>query len=181
MRPGETPATNIDLLAVEDENLDTIHTWFKAPHVLPWWGEPSDNRNEVAWHRRNRYGDCRLIADDGRPIGYIQWTDLWRWSPNETYGLPQGTIDIDVLIGERDALGLGYGPEAMRQVIALICLAAPPPLFSLFTMAENACAIRAFEKLGFTKRQLIERLDKPDSWLMTCAPISEPMQSNRLA
>ncbi|MCZ6862236.1 MAG: hypothetical protein O7I42_18515 [Alphaproteobacteria bacterium] len=41
MRPEETPATNIDLLAVEDENLDTINTWFEAPHVLPWWGGPA--------------------------------------------------------------------------------------------------------------------------------------------
>ncbi|MCZ6862237.1 MAG: hypothetical protein O7I42_18520, partial [Alphaproteobacteria bacterium] len=63
-----------------------------------------------------------------------------------------------MLIGERDALGLGYGPEAMRQVIALVCMAVPPPLFSLLTMAEYARAIRAFEKLGFTKRQLIEKL-----------------------
>ena len=169
--PPTGDSSGLGLIPVEDAHVDLVHGWFEAEHVRPWWGDPATNREELAWHRAAEgVNGCRIITDRGEPVGYIQWTDLWVWVPDLPYDLPKGTVDLDILIGEPTAMGRGLGPAAVAAVVAQVTADCNPPLFSMFTSAANERAMRAYEKIGFVRREGLVHDEFGESWLMTFDP-----------
>lgn len=149
--------TIVSLAVVEDRHVPIVLAWFEAPHVRRWWGDPRVNASELIWHRKAGGGSgCRLIRAGGAPVGYVQWTEAGRYFGSERHGLPLDTIDIDILIGEADMTGRGIGSRALALAVETICAGAPPPLISLVTAQDNARAIAAYEKIGFTRHSVID-------------------------
>jgi RimJ/RimL family protein N-acetyltransferase len=65
--------------------------------------------------------------------------------------LPASAVDLDIMIGEPDALGRGLGPEAIRRA-AGAALSDPAVLFVMACVAlDNSASLRAFGKTGFER------------------------------
>jgi aminoglycoside 6'-N-acetyltransferase len=92
-----------------------------------------------------------LIAElDGRPIGFIQITNLMT-DESRYWGDPQpGVMAIDIWIGEPDVRGQGHGRTMMQQALDR-CFTDPSIHTVLIDpIATNTDAIAFYQKLGFT-------------------------------
>jgi len=122
------------------------------PDILRWQNDP-----EVAWwmdyertftlediHESEALakeeGHPFLIEADGRRIGRI---GLNGFSGRDA------TCSLYIFIGERDVWSMGYGSDAMRLLLAWGFETFGLYLVQLWSLATNARAIRAYEKVGF--------------------------------
>lgn len=81
-----------------------------------------------------------LLRDDRRPIGLCSLLGI-----SDT-----GTAEVGIVLGEKDAWGQGYGPEALALLLDHAWRDLGLHEVSLCVRADNARAIRAYEKVGFT-------------------------------
>ena len=137
------------------DDLPMIKRWLAEPHVREWWGDPaaqyalvSDDLNEPAM-------DQYIVEANGQAFAYLQCYDLTAW--NSGFGeQPAGARGVDLFIGEPTMIGHGsallarFVKERLRNGVPRI-VTDPDP--------ANACAIRAYEKAGFTRRRLVETPD----------------------
>jgi len=103
-----------------------LSTWFAAPHVAPWWKEPSDLDGVEA-----RYGpvvdgidatEVRIVTLAGVPVGLvlryrIADEEAWRTTLAPS-GAPLDAFGIDYLIGDPDRIGRGFGPRMLTAFVA---------------------------------------------------------------
>ena len=120
------------------------------PHVARWYARPDATLEWAA--RPPEGGDHALIEVAGQPIGYLRWQRVGR-ETLDSVGLPEipeGSVDADILIGADADTGRGYGPAALRALVARLQREPePPPLLGLTSELENHRAHRAFERAGF--------------------------------
>lgn len=146
-----------------------VAQWLRQPHVSRWWGDPEDQLAAVL--ERPLGGGDALIAVDGAPVGYVRWQVVLR-RELEAAGItdvPDGSIDIDIAIGDERFVGHGVGPAALAQVVARVRCAGPPPMIIMGTSVANLSALRAFAKAGFRP---LRRFDDPEYgqfWLLSHA------------
>jgi aminoglycoside 6'-N-acetyltransferase len=127
-----------------------LEAWLHLPHVRRWWGDPEAALAEVC-HRAPGSGYAMINAD-GLPVGYLCWQpyaqqdrDAIGWA-----ALPNGALDMDIMIGELSHLGRGVGPQAIRLLFQRLAENPSVELVGLATSVENSSAIRAYEKVGFS-------------------------------
>jgi RimJ/RimL family protein N-acetyltransferase len=83
-------------------------------------------------------------------VGYV----CWQRPRNEELveaglsDLPSDHVDVDILLGEPETLGLGIGSAALRLVFDRLRSEGVSSV-GLGTAADNQRARRAFEKAGF--------------------------------
>lgn len=128
-------------------DLSTLAAWLQRPHVARWWGDPDQALSAV---REHSIATEALIELDAQPVGYLCWQRL---SPGELSraglsDLPSDLIDVDILIGEPDALGRGVGPEALSQLLARL-RADGVEVVGLAAATTNLRALKAYDKAGF--------------------------------
>ncbi len=132
------PATSADIPVLE--------AWDDEPVVAA-----SDPNDDWDWAQTlAAEGLENLIAElDGRPIGFIQITDLVH-DASRYWGPPQpGFMAIDIWIGEEADRGKGHGKAMMQQAIAR-CFADPSIHTILIDpLQSNTDAIRFYERTGF--------------------------------
>jgi len=150
-----------------DEHLSLLDRWLREPHVRRWWGDPVRNLAEV--HQRPSDGGHALITADGLPIGYVCW-QRYRDEDMAIIGvpdLPEGAIDLDIMIGETSYVGHGVGPRALGLLLARVGRDPSVPLVGLATSVDNVSAVRAHEKAGFSR---VRQFDDPEfgpCWFMS--------------
>jgi len=167
---GSADQPEVTLSPVDDDHVPTILGWFEAAHVRRWWGDPRVNASELIWHRKAGGGSgCRVICADGAPVGYLQWTELGRYFSEIPHGLPRDTVDIDILIGAAGMTGRGIGSRALELAVETILASSSPPLISLVTAQDNARAIAAYKKIGFSRHGVIDEGTGP-AVVMTLTP-----------
>src|SRR5207302_8394571 len=71
-------------------------------------------------------------------IGYIQ-----------TYWESDGTMGIDLFLGEERFLNRGIGTQVLQSFLQQMIEHHDPPYFIIDPDPENARAIRCYEKVGF--------------------------------
>ena len=133
-----------------------LEEWLRRPHVLRWWYDLNQALADAATRPPDSHA---LIVADGQPVGYMCWEpppkiDL------EAAGLadlPDRLMDIDIMIGEPEALGRGFGPEALSVLLERLRTDPQVDWAGLATSLANERAIRAYEKAGF--RRFREFLD----------------------
>jgi hypothetical protein len=86
---------------------------------------------------------------DGQPIGFLCWQSP---SPSELSeaglsDLPSDLIDVDIMIGEPNALGLGVGPGALRLLFERLH-DREVRLVGLATAFANKRAMTEYAKVG---------------------------------
>ncbi len=143
------PVPQVTLEPWEVAHLARVADWLGRGHVRRWWGDPATRLAEL---REGGDHEQALIAVDDEPVGYLRWqrVDLADLAALGLTGIPEHAVDIDIFIGERDWLGRGVGPRALTLLLERLA-ARGAPLAGLCTSVDNAVAIRAFEKAGFTR------------------------------
>ncbi|MCK6455295.1 MAG: acetyltransferase [Phycisphaerae bacterium] len=143
-----------------------MSVWLRRPHVVRWWGDPQ-KQLPVVLERPTGGGDALIIAD-GVPIGYIRWQRTPR-AELEAAGLheiPEGSVDIDLAIGEADYIGCGVGSRALHLVVQRLESERSTPLVMMGTSVENAIAISACEKAGFRRLRTFDDPEYKRCWLL---------------
>jgi RimJ/RimL family protein N-acetyltransferase len=137
---------------VTNDDLPLIEHWLHAAHVHSTWGDPDANLrllNEppasVNWRA--------IIEADGRKVGIVLWQHPTR-TELDVVGLadiPTSVIDIDIMIGEFDALRRGLGSGAIRLVAEAGLSDPTVPFVMACARLDNLGSQRAFAKAGFRK------------------------------
>ena len=155
MRPDEAP---------------TFHGWLSDPDVAPWWGGSGYYRTPqqflADWEphyfdgSQPERGRCFAIeADGGRLIGMVATNEI------DTHNR---STEIDIVIGEPDYRGRGYGTDAIRALLGFLFDTVGLHRVWLATYQNNARARRAYEKVGFREEGLARQSDWVDGrWLDT--------------
>jgi RimJ/RimL family protein N-acetyltransferase len=120
--------------------------------VRTTWGDPDENLRVLKEPPPN--GTSRAIIEaDARKIGMV----LWQHPKREELDLagladiPTSVIDIDIMIGELDAVGHGLGAGAI-SLVAEVALSDPAlPFVMACAPLDNLASQRAFAKAGFHK------------------------------
>lgn len=146
------PIHNVSLDTFDAQrDRERLHQWLRRRHVARWWGDPDVQL--TACLARPPGGDHALIRADGIAIGYVRWQRVAR-EELDAAGLaeiPDGSIDIDICIGEPDYVGRGIATRALAALVERLCADPGIPLVGLGTSVANGAAIRAFEKAGFRR------------------------------
>ncbi|ANV85180.1 hypothetical protein AWQ21_12825 [Picosynechococcus sp. PCC 7003] len=129
-----------------DRHWSLINKWIEAPHVARWWGDPGEILLELQQHDPNHQA---MITAAGQPVGFLCWQTP---SQEELQAagladLPKDLIDVDIMLGEAEALGKGIAPQALQclfeqlknQGVTLVGLAGA---------IANGRAMKAYQKAG---------------------------------
>jgi RimJ/RimL family protein N-acetyltransferase len=89
--------------------------------------------------------------DDEREVGIVVWQHPTRQELDEAgiSEIPETVIDIDIMIGELDAVGRGIGPAAIKQVVDEALTDPSVPFVMAAVSVENRASCRALMKAGF--------------------------------
>ena len=133
-----------------------MRRWFETPHVAQWWHDP-EQFEFVSGDLGHPDMAQFIVTAHARPFGYLQCYRMSDW--NASFGPhPAGTRGLDQFIGEADMVGRGHG-SAFIRAFADRLLADGTPRTVVDPAPDNARAIRACEKAGFSKDRLV---DTPD-------------------
>jgi len=132
----------------QESDMQRLLGWLRLPHVAEWWG---DAREELRANLTRSPDTNALIVEDGVPVGFLCWG---RPPQSELEGaaltdLPEDLVDVDIMIGEPDALGRGVGPRALGLLLHRLKADASVAFVGIGTAISNERAIRAYEKAGF--------------------------------
>ena len=80
-------------------DLPLLRRWLAEPHVVQWWGDPSEQYDLVSGDLNEPAMDQFIVATQGplgsEPFGYLQCYDLRAWSDAGLGPQPDGTRAID--------------------------------------------------------------------------------------
>jgi aminoglycoside 6'-N-acetyltransferase len=135
-------------------DLPLLKRWLSAPHVAEWWPDPEREYAAIERHMNEPTMELFIVRADERPIGYLQAYDLGA-DPDYPFGEhPPGSRGIDQLIGEPDMVNRGHGSAMIRAFVDRL-LAADVPRVVTDPDPDNARAIRAYKKAGFSTERLV--------------------------
>ncbi|MBP1850125.1 GNAT family N-acetyltransferase [Rhizobium halophytocola] len=123
-----------------------LAAWQSRPHVRAWWdaAEPF-SAQKLQDLRVSRW----IVSIAERPFAYLQDYTVHGWDNHHFSALPKGSRGIDQFIGEPDMIGKGHGPAFIAQRLQDL-FTAGAPVVATDPHPENARAISAYEKAGFT-------------------------------
>jgi RimJ/RimL family protein N-acetyltransferase len=134
----------VTLRPVRPEDHSDILRWQNDPEVA-WWMDYErtfmlEDIHESEAHALVEGHPFLMETAEGRGIGRI---GLNGFSERDR------TCSLYIFIGERDVWSMGYGSDAMRLLLAWGFPGFDLHLVQLWSLATNARAIRAYEKVGF--------------------------------
>lgn len=141
-----------DFRPLAEADLPLVRHWLSQPHVARWWGAIETEMAKIARKVGSRdHVKAFVMLLDGRPVGYFQHYDPNAEADHPFRGEPEGTLGIDITIGEENLTGIGHGPAFIRT-FAERAFAAGCPRIVADPHPDNAASVRAFEKAGFIRR-----------------------------
>lgn len=152
---------SLRLRDVTNDDLPRIERWLRADHVRTAWGDPGANLRLLSAPPAEGGGRA-IIEADGRKVGIVMWQHPTR-EELDVAGLadiPTSAIDIDIMIGELDALGRGLGPAAIGLVAETVLSDPEVPFVIACARLDNVASQRAFAKAGFRRDREFD--DVPD-------------------
>lgn len=160
---GSRVVMRLRLRDVANNDLPLIEQWLRTEHVRGTWGDLSANLRLL---REPPVGGNRraIIEADGHDVGIVLWQHPTR-EELDVAGLadiPTSAIDIDIMIGEFDALGQGLGSDAISLVANLALSDPTVPFVMACARLDNLASQRAFAKAGFRKDR---EFDDLPNWL----------------
>jgi aminoglycoside 6'-N-acetyltransferase len=139
-------------------DLPLINRWLSTPHVAEWWHDPEEFEL-ISGDLDHPDMAQFIVACDGQRFAYLQCYNLGAWHTG--FGShPQGTRGLDQFIGEANMLGRGHGSAFIREFTERL-FAQGTPRIVLDPNPANARAIRAYEKAGFHRSNIIDTPDGP--------------------
>ncbi|MDB4982341.1 MAG: aminoglycoside 6-N-acetyltransferase [Myxococcales bacterium] len=142
------------------DDLPVLKGWFDEPHAAPWFrgGRPlaeiveEFTRYFEGLEPINSYVVSYVVSKAETPIGLCQWERLGDFPDTaRAYGATDPeTVNCDILIGDPAFAHRGLGAALVRRFLREIAFRDPRFTTCLIDpRAENAIAIRAYEKAGF--------------------------------
>ncbi len=128
-------------------DLPVVAGWLRQPHVVRWWGHPEQTLIAIQHHPPVTQA---MITADARPVGYLCWQRPTQEELAQAglTDMPGDLMDIDIMIGEPDALGQGIGPAALGELLDRL-RGEGVLLVGLAAANDNRRALRAYTKAGF--------------------------------
>jgi aminoglycoside 6'-N-acetyltransferase len=142
-------APPVRLVAPIAGDIDLIARWVGEHHVCRWWGDPEEVFEELE-ETFMKSGHV-MIEAEGFKVGFLVYAHPTR-EELDTAGLHDVStdcIDVDLFIGEPDALGRGFGREALRLAVEHIFAETPAPFIIAAMSAKNTIAVETAQKAGF--------------------------------
>ena len=140
-------------------DLPLVRRWLAEPHVVQWWGDPSEGYDLVSGDLAETAMDQFIVSAGSSDFAYLQCYQIGDW--HVTFGpQPEGTRGLDQFIGEADMLGRGHGSAFIRAFIDRL-FARGVPRMVIDPRPDNPRAIRAYEKAGFEKAGMVDTPDGP--------------------
>lgn len=133
------------------EDTDQVIAWRNAPHVMEQfiYRTPLTRETHLEWIRTKvdtgkvqQFIIC--IRNNNRGIGSFYLRDINR---------KEGTAELGIFIGEQDALGKGYGTEAVKLGVLYGFQSLNLKRIMLRVFSDNEKALRDYEKNGFVRMQ----------------------------
>lgn len=133
----------IELAPFDVAHVARLRELHQQPGVTKWWGpmEPDFPFDEPESERF-------AIVLDGEVIGLVQWGDDSWEETRHAY--------VDIFVGD-DYAGRGLGTEALNQMTRRLIDKHGYHRITIDPSAENAAAIRSYEKAGFRHVGRLER------------------------
>ena len=125
-----------------------LREWLHRQHVSRWWADPERALQSALLQTQER---SAIIFSGSVPVGYVCWHPLSSVEA-EVAGLSDlaaSCIDIDILLGELEYVGVGIGPRALQALLARLGEDQSVSVAGVGVSVGNVSAIRAFEKAGF--------------------------------
>jgi aminoglycoside 6'-N-acetyltransferase len=145
---------------LREEDVILVERWLKEDHVARWWREPVEEAIEkrYAGIEGRRLTRQFLIELDGRPAGMIQ-TYLVRDHPEwqELVKVGDDVAGVDLMIGEPDLVGHGFGPRVLSAFVEDVVFAEPTLLARV--REGGFVHVRDVQEDGLPHRLM--RLDRP--------------------
>lgn len=141
----------VHLRPIEREDLPTYVRWFGDPELrkhltiyMPFSLAQEERWFEGVLERIERNTDVMLAIEthDGVHIGNVGLHGI-DWKNRHA--------ELGIAIGEKAHWGQGYGTDAVRTILGVAFLQMNLHRVSLRVNADNARAIRCYEKAGFRK------------------------------
>jgi aminoglycoside 6'-N-acetyltransferase len=157
-------------------HLARLAEWLRRPHVARWYPRPEDDLARAA--NPPAGGDHAVIAHGEAEVGYLRWARVDR-ATLDGVGLPEipeGSVDVDILLGDETCLGGGVGPAALELLVADLRRDPDVPLVGLTTSIENTRAHRAFARAGF---RIVRQYEPP--WIGPCHLMLRDLRPERAA
>lgn len=147
---------HISFRPLREADLPLLHRWFRAPHADRWYGQGASDDEIDAEYLSNIRGISGIRsfvgAVDGRDVGLFDAVRLGDFpAVQASYGVEDpDTANVDVIVGEPDAAHRGLGPSMIRAHLEANVFSDPRTKSCVIDPeADNAIAIRAYEKAGF--------------------------------
>ncbi len=146
---------------------ELLGTWLRRSHVARWWGDCAEQCEDLLRRPSDAHA---IIVADGTPVGYLCWQ---RPSQEELDAagladLPEDLVDIDIMIGEPDAVGHGTGTRALGLLLDRLRADPRVRFAGLATSVLNQAALRSFEKAGFSQvREFLDPELGPCRYMLT--------------
>jgi len=139
-------------------DLSLIKRWLNMPHVAEWWDD-TEEFELISGDLGHPDMAQFIVACGGRRFAYLQCYNLSAW--NAGFGShPQGTRGLDQFIGEANMLDRGHGSAFIREFTEQL-FAQGTPRVVIDPDPTNARAIRAYEKAGFHRSNIVDTPDGP--------------------
>lgn len=134
----------VNLRPLLDLDVPLVESWISAEHVRKWLIDQGRHLSDL--RDRGRRSAQRIILVGDQPVGYLQ-AELVNPTEWAEIGLdvPEGAIDIDILIGTEEHCGMGIGSAAIKEVVE----EHGTHVYVATTSISNFASRRAFEKNGF--------------------------------
>jgi len=149
MRTPFAVGEGVYLRPLDEADLERCLTWINDPKILPLLGRsrPMSRALEREWLLGQYKSDSTMslaivLIEDDRHIGN---TGLHGISPVNR------SAEFGILIGEHDAWGHGYGPDAARVILGYGFNQLGLHRIQLHVFSFNERARRAYRKIGFTE------------------------------
>lgn len=139
----------VTFLSVNQGHSELLRRWLSARHVSRWWGDPEQEIKLIAHGKDVDGTEGFIICLSEVPVGYIQsWIPSAFSDEDWEQNLSTDVRGIDVFIGEPSALGNGA-----KIITAFVnqLMAEGHHHLVIDPEKQNHRAIRAYEKVGFTK------------------------------
>jgi aminoglycoside 6'-N-acetyltransferase len=149
---GELVGRSVILVPMRAEHIEPLVAILGEPSVERWWPSTDDAGRRHHLEPEEDVIGFAILALPGRDvIGYLQTAE--ETDPDFRHA----GIDL-FLSGERQ--GRGHGPDAIRTAIRWLIAERGHHRITIDPAADNAQAIRAYEKVGFRRVGILRRYQR---------------------
>lgn len=147
-----------EFIPLTEEHFSLLFQWLQSPHVQTCW-DFENNWEEFQIRHQEMISSPlvfpHIVYKDKIPIGYINYWFVEE-DPDFKPHFRSDTVGTDQFIGVPELIGKGIGSEFIRQFTNE--LLSDPKINLVITDPDpkNLNAIRAYEKAGFKKTQIMK-------------------------